>query len=205
MLTEDEAREVVLAELARDAEALNMDLAISRVEPVSFGWVFYWCARQDIGRPACTRPSLGGNAPFWWIERTSASFRGGPAYPSPSRSRTMSDGYGVRLTPGTRQRSAPGRREVQQPTRLVVTPMGREVTQPTALRRSGSRHGSEGSGRRRSGLPGPSLGRARLLNSGSRRPTTAAQANRGTARTSESAGRRDLEQDPEELTVVGRR
>lgn len=64
MLTEDEAREVVLAELARHAEALNMDLAISRAEPVSFGWVFYWCARQDIGRPAGTRPSLGWNAPF---------------------------------------------------------------------------------------------------------------------------------------------
>lgn len=64
MLTEDEAREVVLAELARYAEAIGMDLAISRVESVSFGWVFYWCARKDIGRPAGTRPSLGGNAPF---------------------------------------------------------------------------------------------------------------------------------------------
>ncbi|MGW3247534.1 hypothetical protein [Streptomyces sp. NPDC001070] len=64
MLTEDEARELVLAELARHAEAINMDLAIAMVKPVSFGWVFYWCARQDIGRPAGTRPSLGGNAPF---------------------------------------------------------------------------------------------------------------------------------------------
>ncbi|MFD8078298.1 hypothetical protein ACFV3E_37275 [Streptomyces sp. NPDC059718] len=64
MLTEDEARRLVLAELARIAEAFNMDLAISMVKPVSFGWVFYWCARQDIGRPAGTRPSLGGNAPF---------------------------------------------------------------------------------------------------------------------------------------------
>jgi hypothetical protein len=64
MLTEDEARELVLAELAPSSEARPWDLAITRVEPVSFGWVFYWCARQDIGRPAGTRPSLGGNAPF---------------------------------------------------------------------------------------------------------------------------------------------
>ncbi|MFD0035956.1 hypothetical protein ACWGDS_21740 [Streptomyces sp. NPDC055059] len=64
MLTEDEARELVLAELARDAGAIDMDLAIAGVKPASFGWVFYWCARQDIGRPAGTRPSLGGNAPF---------------------------------------------------------------------------------------------------------------------------------------------
>lgn len=42
----------------------SWDLAIASVKPVSFGWVFYWCARQDIGRPAGARPSLGGNAPF---------------------------------------------------------------------------------------------------------------------------------------------
>ncbi|MFD9005609.1 hypothetical protein ACFV0T_32465 [Streptomyces sp. NPDC059582] len=64
MLTEDEARGLVLRELTWPARAINLDLAISRVEPVSFGWVFYWCARQDIGRPAGQRPSLGGNGPF---------------------------------------------------------------------------------------------------------------------------------------------
>jgi hypothetical protein len=64
MLTEDEARGLVLAELAQTERATRLELAISRVEPVSFGWVFYWCARQDIGRPAGQRPTLGGNGAF---------------------------------------------------------------------------------------------------------------------------------------------
>lgn len=56
--------------------------------------------------------------------------------------------------------------------------------------------GSEGAVRWMAWRPGPSLGRARLLNSGQRRPMTPTQAQRGTARTSEYAGRQLLGQDP---------
>ncbi|MGW3149259.1 hypothetical protein ACWDG1_32250 [Streptomyces sp. NPDC001177] len=64
MLTEDEARGLVLSELARTERAIHLELAVSRVELVSFGWVFYWCARQDTGRPAGQRPTPGGNGLF---------------------------------------------------------------------------------------------------------------------------------------------
>jgi hypothetical protein len=110
MLTEDEAREVVLAELARHAEAIGMDLAISRVELVSFGWVFYWCARKDIGRPAGTRPSLGGNAPFL-VDRENERFvQKGTGIPM---SRQIAD-YERRLRREAHARNAAAKRAVQQ-------------------------------------------------------------------------------------------
>ncbi|MFG3095002.1 hypothetical protein [Streptomyces sp. NPDC048202] len=61
----------------------DLDLAISRVQVVSFGWVFYWCARRDIGRPVGTRPSLGGNGPFLVDREKERLIRGGTGRPVP--------------------------------------------------------------------------------------------------------------------------
>jgi hypothetical protein len=83
MLTEDEGRALVLAELARFARTTHLDLAISRVDPVSFGWVFHWCARQDLDRPAGRRPSLGGNAPFLVDRDNERLVRGRTGLPVP--------------------------------------------------------------------------------------------------------------------------
>lgn len=110
MLTEDEARGLVLAELARAERTINLDLAISRVEPVSFGWVFYWCARRDIGRPAGQRPSLGGNSPFLVDRENERLIRGATSRPVP---RQVTD-YERRLRREAHARNAAAKRAVQQ-------------------------------------------------------------------------------------------
>ncbi|MFD5016131.1 hypothetical protein [Streptomyces chartreusis] len=62
MLTEEEARRLVLAEINDARGDVEYDLQILRVEALSFGWIFYWGAVCDAqnGR----RPRLGGNGPF---------------------------------------------------------------------------------------------------------------------------------------------
>lgn len=78
MLTEEEARGLVAAELARVERAMyqHLGVAISRVEPGTVGWVFYRCARRDIGRPAGQRPTLGGNGPFGVDRKNERLLRG---------------------------------------------------------------------------------------------------------------------------------
>ncbi|MFF8359736.1 hypothetical protein ACF063_40465 [Streptomyces chartreusis] len=62
MLTEEEARRLVLAEINDARGDVEYDLQILRVEALSFGWIFYWGAVCDdqSGR----LPRLGGNGPF---------------------------------------------------------------------------------------------------------------------------------------------
>ncbi|MEU4151143.1 hypothetical protein [Streptomyces sp. NPDC026659] len=110
MLTEDEARRLVLRELAQSAGAVHLDLAISRVEPVSFGWVFHWCARQDIDRPAGRRPSLGGNGPFLVDRKNKRLIRTAPGKPLPQQ---IAD-YERRLRRETHSRNAAAKRAVRQ-------------------------------------------------------------------------------------------
>ncbi|MEU9545199.1 hypothetical protein [Streptomyces mirabilis] len=110
MLTEDEARGLVLRELARPARGMNLDLAISRVETVSFGWVFYWCARQDIGRPDGQRPTLGGNGPFLVDGENERLIRTATSKPVAQQ---ISD-YERRLRREAHARNAAAKRAVQQ-------------------------------------------------------------------------------------------
>ncbi|MFJ5518889.1 hypothetical protein ACIQB4_17735 [Streptomyces griseoluteus] len=62
MLTEEDARRLVLAEIDAVRDRVEYDLQIARVEVLPFGWIFYWGAVQDGRRGE--RPPLGGNGPF---------------------------------------------------------------------------------------------------------------------------------------------
>ncbi|KPI22805.1 hypothetical protein ACGFZJ_42120 [Streptomyces sp. NPDC048253] len=62
MLTEEDARQLVLAEIDDVRGHVTYDLQILRVEALPFGWVFYWGAVGD-GQSG-QRPRLGGNGPF---------------------------------------------------------------------------------------------------------------------------------------------
>ncbi|NEB92552.1 YrhB domain-containing protein [Streptomyces bauhiniae] len=62
MLTEEDARRLVLAEIDALRGRVEHDLQIQRVEALPFGWIFYWGAAQD-GRSG-ERPRLGGNGPI---------------------------------------------------------------------------------------------------------------------------------------------
>lgn len=62
MLTEEDARRLVLAEIDNARGSVKYDLQILRVEALPFGWIFYWGAVGD-GQSG-QRPRLGGNGPF---------------------------------------------------------------------------------------------------------------------------------------------
>ncbi|MER5507900.1 hypothetical protein ABT052_21525 [Streptomyces sp. NPDC002766] len=62
MLTEEDARRLVLAEIDDLRGHITYDLQILRMEPLPFGWIFYWGAVGD-GHSG-QRPRLGGNGPF---------------------------------------------------------------------------------------------------------------------------------------------
>ncbi|MFI1704812.1 hypothetical protein [Streptomyces griseoruber] len=62
MLTEEDARRLVLAEIEGMRGCIEYDLQILRVEALPFGWIFYWGAARE-GRSR-QRPRLGGNGPF---------------------------------------------------------------------------------------------------------------------------------------------
>ncbi|WP_329536682.1 hypothetical protein OG568_49380 (plasmid) [Streptomyces sp. NBC_01450] len=62
MLTEEDARRLVLAKIDDERGCVEYDLQILRVEALSFGWIFYWGAAWD-GQSG-QRPRLGGNGPF---------------------------------------------------------------------------------------------------------------------------------------------
>ncbi|MET9257061.1 hypothetical protein [Streptomyces sp. NPDC003717] len=62
MLTEEDARQLVLARMDDVRGNVEYDLQILRVEVLPFGWIFYWGAFRD-GQSE-PRPRLGGNGPF---------------------------------------------------------------------------------------------------------------------------------------------
>ncbi|MYZ08859.1 hypothetical protein GT028_15970 [Streptomyces sp. SID2999] len=62
MLTEEDARRLVLAKIDDVRNHGEYDLQIQRVEALPFGWIFYWGAVQDGRRGR--RPLLGGNGPI---------------------------------------------------------------------------------------------------------------------------------------------
>ncbi|MER5789075.1 hypothetical protein [Streptomyces sp. NPDC001980] len=62
MLTEEDARRLVLAEIDAAQGCVEYDLQILRMEALPFGWTFYWGAVWD--GPNGPRPRLGGNGPF---------------------------------------------------------------------------------------------------------------------------------------------
>ncbi|MEU1518054.1 hypothetical protein ABZ490_38925 [Streptomyces sp. NPDC005811] len=62
MLTEEDARRLVLAEIDDARCHVTYDLQILRVETLPFGWIFYWGAVCD--GQSRQRPRLGGNSPF---------------------------------------------------------------------------------------------------------------------------------------------
>ncbi|MEU4097800.1 hypothetical protein [Streptomyces sp. NPDC026673] len=62
MLSEDDARRLVLAEIENSRGDVDCELGILRVQAVSFGWVVYWSAVSPLSNGQPTR--LGGNGPF---------------------------------------------------------------------------------------------------------------------------------------------
>ncbi|MEU6704647.1 hypothetical protein [Streptomyces wuyuanensis] len=62
MLTEEDARRLVLAEMEEQGERDLPPLGIHRVEEVSFGWVVHWGAVGPLPNGESAR--LGGNGPF---------------------------------------------------------------------------------------------------------------------------------------------
>ncbi|MFB7373270.1 hypothetical protein ACFC0D_25865 [Streptomyces sp. NPDC056222] len=64
MLTQQDARRLVLAEIAqmRNGPGDGYELGILRLQELPFGWVFYWGAVGDGG--SGRRPRFGGNGPF---------------------------------------------------------------------------------------------------------------------------------------------
>jgi hypothetical protein len=62
MLTEEDARQLVLAEIDDVRGHVEYNLQILRVEALPFGWIFYWGAAWD-GQSG-QGPRLGGNGPF---------------------------------------------------------------------------------------------------------------------------------------------
>ncbi|MFI8203867.1 hypothetical protein [Streptomyces sp. NPDC085937] len=62
MLTEEDARRLVLAEIDAVRSHDTYDLRILRVGSLPFGWIFYWGAVWDDRNGQ--RPRLGGNGPF---------------------------------------------------------------------------------------------------------------------------------------------
>ncbi|MEN1886341.1 hypothetical protein [Streptomyces mirabilis] len=77
MLTEEDARRLVLAEIDAAQGCVEYDLQFLRVEALPVGWIFYWGAVWD--GPNGPRPRLGGNGPFLvdreneWLIRTATS------------------------------------------------------------------------------------------------------------------------------------
>ncbi|MEU8949331.1 hypothetical protein [Streptomyces sp. NPDC048489] len=57
MLTEEDARRLVLAEIDAARGCVEYDLQILRVEALPFGWIFYWGG--GLGWSERTAPSVG--------------------------------------------------------------------------------------------------------------------------------------------------
>ncbi|MDQ0908811.1 hypothetical protein QFZ22_004796 [Streptomyces canus] len=62
MLTEEDARRLVLAEIDDVRGHVTYDLQILRVEALPFGWIFYWGG--SLGEAERTAPSVGRQRSF---------------------------------------------------------------------------------------------------------------------------------------------
>jgi hypothetical protein len=109
MLTEEDARRLVLAKIDDERGCVEYDLQILRVEALPFGWIFYWGAAWD-GQSG-QRPRLGGNGPFLVDRENERLIRTATSVPV---ARQIAD-YDAKLTPGIWQRSKPYSSAVPQP------------------------------------------------------------------------------------------
>ncbi|GAA4077388.1 hypothetical protein GCM10022233_65450 [Streptomyces shaanxiensis] len=109
MLTEEEARRLVLAEIDDVRGNVEYDLQISRVEALSFGWIFYWGAVWD--EQSGRRPRLGGNGPFLVDRENERLIRTATSVPV---SRQVAD-YEHRLRREAHARNVAAKRAAQQP------------------------------------------------------------------------------------------
>ncbi|MFC5239648.1 hypothetical protein [Streptomyces atrovirens] len=109
MLTEEEARRLVLAEINDSRGNVEYDLQILRVGALSFGWIFYWGAVRDdqSGR----RPRLGGNGPFLVDRENGRLIRTATSVPV---ARQVAD-YERRLRREAHARNVAVKRAAQQP------------------------------------------------------------------------------------------
>ena len=109
MLTEQEARRLVLAEINDSRGNVEYDLQILRVGALSFGWIFYWGAVRDdqSGR----RPRLGGNSPFLVDRENGRLIRTATSAPV---ARQVAD-YERRLRREAHARNVAVKRAAQQP------------------------------------------------------------------------------------------
>ncbi|MFE6910608.1 hypothetical protein [Streptomyces erythrochromogenes] len=109
MLTEEDARRLVLAEIAQARDGIEFELGILRVQQVSFGWLFHWGAVGD-GQSG-QRPRLGGNGPFLVDRENERLIRTATSVPV---ARQIAD-YELRLRREAHARNAAAKRVVTQP------------------------------------------------------------------------------------------
>jgi hypothetical protein len=126
MLTEGDARRLVLAEIDGIRGCIEYDLQILRVEALPFGWIFYWGAVGD-GQSG-QRPRLGGNGPFL-VDRENERLI--PTATSVPVARQIAD-YERRLRREAHARNTAAKRAAQQ--RSSATP----ATAPVRCRPSGA-------------------------------------------------------------------
>lgn len=109
MLTEEDARQLVLAEIDNVRGHVEYSLQILRVEALLFGWIFYWGTAGDdqSGR----RPRLGGNGPFLVDRDNERLIRTATSRPV---ARQIAD-YERRLRREAHARNAAAKRSAQQP------------------------------------------------------------------------------------------
>ncbi|MEU2772015.1 hypothetical protein ABZ646_03600 [Streptomyces sp. NPDC007162] len=109
MMTEEEARRLVLAEIDDVRGDVEYDLQILRTEALPFGWIFYWGAVRD-GRSG-PRPRLGGNGPFLVDRENGCLIRTATSVPV---ARQIAD-YERRLRREAHARNAAAKRDAGQP------------------------------------------------------------------------------------------
>ncbi|MGW3339656.1 hypothetical protein ACWDCL_19510 [Streptomyces sp. NPDC001009] len=113
MLTEEDARRLVLAEIDGARGCVEYDLRILRVVALPFGWIFYWGAVWD-GQGQ--RPRLGGNGPFLVDRENERLIRASTSVPV---ARQIAD-YERRLRREAHARNLAAKQAVQQ--RGTATP-----------------------------------------------------------------------------------
>ncbi|MFR9796256.1 hypothetical protein ACL02U_10190 [Streptomyces sp. MS06] len=109
MLTEEDARQLVLAEIHDVRNHVTCDLQILRMDALPFGWIFYWGAVWD-GRNR-QRPRLGGNGPFLVDRENERLIRTATSVPI---ARQIAD-YERRLRREAHARNTAAKQAAQQP------------------------------------------------------------------------------------------
>lgn len=109
MLTEEDARRLVLAEIARVRDGIEYELGIHRVRQISFGWLFFWGAVGDGW--SGQRPRLGGNGPLLLDRENGRLIRTATSVPV---ARQIAD-YERRLRHEAHRRNAAAKRSAPQP------------------------------------------------------------------------------------------